>query len=87
MPGAFKTDHQTQSDAIRRNQNGPSDAIKIAWMIFKAAIVKASAVKCNKVWNHDYLDHLEGGRGLVHRYEGRPKRRVPDEGGNQTSSE
>ena len=48
-------DHQTQSDAIRRN--------------------------------HDYLDHLEGGRGLVHRYESRPKRRVPDEGGNQTSLE
>jgi hypothetical protein len=48
-------DHQTQSDAIRRN--------------------------------HDYLDHLEGGRGLVHRYEGRPKRRIPDEGGNQTSLE
>jgi hypothetical protein len=87
-------DHQTQSDAIRRNQT-QSDAIQaiqcgimIAWIILKAAEDLSTGTQSDAIRrNHNYLDHLEGGRGLVHRYEGRPKRRVPDEGGNQTSSE
>ena len=69
----------------------------ITWIILKAAEDLSTgtrvAIRLNQMQsdairrNHDYLDHLEGGRGLVHRYEGRPKRRVPDEGGNPTSSE
>ena len=76
--------NQMQSDAIRCNQTQSV----YAWSILKAAIkckqAQSTAVQSGII---NCLDHLEGGRGLVHRYESRPKRRVPDEGGNQTSSE
>ena len=80
-------EHQMQSNAIRRNQMQQTQSV-YAWSILKAAIkckqAQSTAVQSGII---NCLDHLEGGRGLVHRYESRPKRRVPDEGGNQTSSE